>query len=231
MRKKQQPGHRHTGFLGRWRGNFLTGLVVIAPLYLTIYIVWGMIRFIDGKIVPLVPGLYNPETYIGIDVPGFGLIVFILVTAIVGAMTKGLFGRQIVHFGERMVDRMPIVRSIYNALKQILETVLSQSSTSFQHVVIVEYPRKGTWGVGFLATTETGEIGARLGGREMASVFIPTTPNPTSGFLIFVPVEDIIILDMTLEEGAKLIISGGLIVPPNPAGLPGDGGEPETDQT
>ena len=181
MRKKQQPRHRHTGFLGRWRGNFLTGLVVIAPLYLTIYIVWGMIRFIDGKIVPLVPGLYNPETYIGIDVPGFGLIVFVLVTAIVGAMTKGLFGRQIVHFGERMVDRMPIVRSIYNALKQILETVLSQSSTSFQHVVTLEYPRKGTWGVGFLATTETGEISATPGRQGNGLGFCSDYTQPDFG--------------------------------------------------
>jgi uncharacterized membrane protein len=214
MARKTDPKDLKPGFFHRLRTNFLTGLIVVAPVLLTVYIVWGTIRFIDARVVPWVPAIYNPATYFGADIPGFGLIVFILLTAIMGALTKGLFGRQIVRYGERMVDRMPVVRSIYNSLKQILETVLSQSSTSFQHVVMVEYPRKGTWGIGFLATTETGEISERLGGRPMASVFIPTTPNPTSGFLIFVPVDDIIILDMTLEEGAKLIISGGLIVPP-----------------
>ena len=197
------------------RGNFLTGLIVVAPLLLTVYIIWGIVGFIDKKVIPWLPDAYNPESWLGRDIPGFGVVVFLLVTAIIGALTKGLVGRQLVRYGENLVDRMPIVRSIYNALKQILETVLSQEGTSFQRACLVEYPRKGMWGVGFLAGATKGEIVAKSGHPKMMSVFLPTTPNPTSGFLLFVPSEDVIVLDMSIEDAAKLIISGGMINAPS----------------
>jgi uncharacterized membrane protein len=195
------------------RTNFLTGLVVVAPVLITFYIIWGIITFVDAQIVPLVPSVYNPRTYIEYDVPGFGLFIFVVFTTIVGYFTKNLFGRQIVRVIEGWVDRMPVVRSIYNALKQIVETILSQSQTSFQKACLIEYPRRGLWSIAFVATRTTGEIPRRAGNQELISVFLPSTPNPTTGFLLFVPAEDVHLLDMTIEEAAKLVISAGLVVP------------------
>lgn len=215
-RGKRPARKKRTGFGARWRANFLTGLVVVAPVMLTIYLLWAVITFIDAKIVPLVPALYNPSTYLDWDVPGFGVLVFLIFTAAVGSLTKNLFGRQLIHLAEGWVDRMPLVRSVYNALKQIMETVLSQSSTSFQQACLVEYPRKGIWAVAFVSTAARGEVAAKCGddGEEVMGVFLPTTPNPTSGFLLFVPRKDVMPLDMTVEEAAKLVISAGLVTPP-----------------
>lgn len=213
----KRPAKKRRASLGaRWRANFLTGLVIVAPVALTIYLIWTVITLIDAKIVPWVPAIYNPSTYLNWDVPGFGVLVFLLFTAVVGSLTKNLFGRQLIMLAEGWVDRMPLVRSIYNALKQIMETVLSQSSTSFQQACLVEYPRKGIWAVAFVSTEAKGEINEKCGapGQNLMSVFLPTTPNPTSGFLLFVPREDVVPLDMTVEEAAKLVISAGLVTPP-----------------
>ncbi|HEU0221416.1 MAG TPA: DUF502 domain-containing protein [Paracoccaceae bacterium] len=214
---KIDGGRRRPGLFARIRGNFLTGLVVVAPVVLTIYIIWSIVTFIDAQVVPWVPAVYNPSTYLDADIPGFGVVIFIIFTAVVGTLTKNLFGRQLVRVGEDIVDRMPVVRSIYNALKQIVETVLSQSATSFKQACLVEYPRKGLWAVAFVATDTRGEILARAGETEMVSVFLPTTPNPTSGFLLFVPRRDVVFLDMSIEAAAKLVISGGLVMPPSAA--------------
>ena len=203
--------------LQRVRGNFLAGIVLVAPVGLTVYLAWTVITFIDQSIVPWVPARYNPGTYLGSDVPGFGVIVFLAFTALVGWLTKNFFGRQIVRVGEGFVARMPIIRSIYNALKQISETILSQSATSFKHACLIEYPRKDLWAIAFVSTDTKGEIPAKSGTPQMVSVFLPTTPNPTSGFLLFVPKEDVIYLDMTVEEAAKLVISAGLVTPPSKA--------------
>ncbi|MEM1298874.1 MAG: DUF502 domain-containing protein [Pseudomonadota bacterium] len=196
------------------RTNFLTGLIIVAPVVLTIYLTWTLITFVDDKIVPLVPSVYNPATYIDYNIPGFGLFVFVVFTMVVGYFTKNLFGRQMVRMAEGWVDRMPVIRSIYNAIKQIAETVLNQSSASFQKACLVEYPRKGIWAIAFVSTDTKGEIPGKAGRDKMVSVFLPTTPNPTSGFLLFVPADDIVELDMTVEEAAKLVISAGLVTPP-----------------
>jgi len=129
-------------------------------------------------------------------------------------LTKGLFGRQMVRFGEGIVDRTPIVRSIYNAVKQIVETIFAQSKSSFQNACLVEYPRRGIWAVAFVSTDAKGELPGKTGEADMVSVFLPTTPNPTSGFLLFVPKRDVVLLDMSVEEAAKMVISAGLVVPP-----------------
>lgn len=196
------------------RNNFLTGFVVVAPVVITIYIIWGIITFVDSRIVPWVPSVYNPGTYIQFDVPGFGLFVFFVVTTAIGYFTKNLFGRKIVRTIESWVDRMPFVRSIYNALKQIVETIFSGSSNSFQKACLIEYPRRGAWAIAFIVTRTTGEIPVRAGHPDLMSVFLPSTPNPTTGFLMFIPTEDVHVLDMTVEEAAKAIISGGLVLPP-----------------
>jgi len=201
-------------FLQRMRANFLTGIVVVAPVGLTAWLVWTIITWVDDKIVPLVPATYNPGSYLPFQVPGFGLVVFAVFTAVVGYLTRNLFGKRLVSMAEGWVDRMPIVRSIYNALKQIVETILSQSKTSFKQACLVEYPRKGLWAVAFVSTETKGELPGKIGRQDLMSVFLPTTPNPTSGFLLFVPREDVIFLDMTIEEAAKLIISAGLVTPP-----------------
>jgi uncharacterized membrane protein len=197
------------------RKNFLTGLVVVAPVLITFYIIWGIITFVDAQIVPLVPEVYNPRTYIAYDIPGFGLFIFVAVTTVVGYFTTHLFGRQIVRVIEGWVDRMPVVRSIYNGLKQIVETILSQSSTSFQKACLIEYPRKGVWSIAFVVTKTTGEIPRLTNTPDMISVFLPSTPNPTTGFVMFLPAEDVLLLDMTIEEAAKVHISGGLVMPPS----------------
>jgi uncharacterized membrane protein len=216
----QKPSLKTTrprvSLMQRIRSHFITGLVIVAPLGLTAWLVWTIISIIDDRVVPLVPSIYNPATYLGNDVPGFGVVIFFVFTVLVGVLTRGLFGRQLVRWGENLVERLPLVRSIYNGTKQIAETILNQSSTSFKQAVLVEYPRRGIWAVAFLSTDTKGEVAAKLE-TESVSIFLPTTPNPTSGFLLFVPKSDIVILDMDVEEAAKLIISAGLVTPPTPA--------------
>ncbi|MEM9012247.1 MAG: DUF502 domain-containing protein [Pseudomonadota bacterium] len=213
-RRPRPTGRRRQSLFQRLRVNFFTGLAVVGPTVLTIYLVWAVVNFIDAQVEPLIPARFNPNEVLGIDVPGIGVVIFLVFTAVVGAMTKGIFGRQLVRYGESLVDRTPIVRSIYNAIKQLTETILSQSSTSFQHACLVEYPRRDIWAIGFVSTTAKGEVPGRIERGELMSVFLPTTPNPTSGFLLFVPREDVVLLDMSVEEAAKLVISAGLVVPP-----------------
>ncbi len=203
----------------RWwenlRSNFLTGFVVFAPISITIYLVWTFAEFVDARVLPLVPGVYRLEDYIPISLPGLGVVVFFFFVAGLGALFKGLFGRQIFRVGERLVDRMPVVRSIYNTLKQIVETIFAQGGKdSFEKVCLIEYPRRGIWALAFISTDTSGEVLARSGEDAMMSVFLPTTPNPTSGFLLFLPARDVIVLDMSVEDAAKLVISAGLVTPP-----------------
>ncbi|NOX73996.1 MAG: DUF502 domain-containing protein [Alphaproteobacteria bacterium] len=214
--RRQRRDIRRASFLSNLRANFLTGMIVVAPVFFTAYLMWWFVGLIDSFVLPLVPVKYQPERYLGIDIKGYGVIVFLLFTVFVGAMAKGFIGRAVLQWGERLVDRMPIVRSIYNALKQILETVLSQSDSSMDRTpCLVEYPRKGIWAVAFVTTNTKGEVLDKLPGDDFYSVFLPTTPNPTSGFLLFVPKSDVVMLDMDVEAAAKLIISGGLIGPPS----------------
>ena len=198
----------------RLRNHFLTGLVVAAPVSITIYITYWFITLVDEWVKPLLPDRYNPETYLPFSIPGLGLLVAIIALTLLGALTANLFGRTIVGYSEQMVGRMPVVRNVYRALKQIFETVLSQSSSSFKEVGLIEYPRKGLYAVVFISTDTEGEIAEITRSPSgMVSVFLPTTPNPTSGFLLFVPRKDVMFLDMSVEEAAKMVISAGLVVP------------------
>jgi uncharacterized membrane protein len=210
--------------VGRFRASFLTGLVVIAPVGLTIWLIWSVVGWIDGIVLPLVPKHYQPDKFVQdllgldpsvqIDIRGIGVIIFLLFTTLVGWMAKGIIGRSLIRFGESLVERTPVVRSIYSGIKQISETVFAQSERSFERACIIEYPRPGLWAIGFISTNTKGEIASRGNqGRSMLSVFLPTTPNPTSGFLLFVPEEDVIELEMSVEDAAKLVISAGLVYP------------------
>ena len=197
----------------RLRSNFLTGLVLITPIILSIYLLWGVINFIDDKVVPWLPNKYNPSTYLGKDIPGLVVMTFLVFTTIVGMVTKGFFGRQLIKYWQSLVDRTPVFRSIYNALKQIAETVFTKSDQTFKSACLVEYPRRGIWVVAFVSTITRGEIKEKINKDEILTVFVPTTPNPTSGFLLFIPKKDVIILKMSVENAAKLVISAGLVVP------------------
>lgn len=212
-----QPDAEHKSFRfgTQLRNSFLTGLIIVGPIGITVYMVWTFIDFIDSWITPYLLKLF-PNIPIPVEsIPGIGLVVSIFGIMVIGAFTANLFGRTFVSYGERVLDRMPVVRNLYRALKQIFETVLSQSGNSFQNVGMIEYPRPGLYAIVFISTETHGEVAERCAdGKKFMSVFLPTTPNPTSGYLLFLPEEDIIILDMSVEEGAKLVISAGLVVPP-----------------
>ncbi|MDO5759326.1 MAG: DUF502 domain-containing protein [Rhodobacterales bacterium] len=205
--------HR-TGIFARLRARFLTGLVVILPVALTVWLIWTMIGWVDSVVLPLIPYDLTPSHYLGINLRGVGVIVFLVFTILVGSVAKGLIGRTLIRLGEDLVNRMPVVRSIYSGVKQIAETVFAQTERSFETACLVQYPRKGIWAIGFISTMAKGEIADRAEtGSTLVSVFLPTTPNPTSGFLLFLAKEDVIELDMTVEDAAKLIISAGLVYP------------------
>jgi len=226
---EEHPHKHRRPFFGGLRTSFLTGLVVIAPIGLTIWLVWTVIGWVDAWVLPFVPEAYMPEqilnrllgnagptdpNWISVNLRGVGVVVFLLFTIFVGWIAKGFIGRSFINWAEGLVDRMPVVRSIYNAVKQIAETVFSQAETSFDKACLVQYPREGLWAIAFISTTAKGEIQAGIPRDEqMMSVFLPTTPNPTSGFLLFVPKSDVIELDMSVEDAAKLVISAGLVYP------------------
>ena len=191
---------------------FLTGLVVASHVGITIYLALAFINLIDRNIKPLIPEIYNPETYLPFPLPGIGLVFLFLMLTALGFFAANYLGKTLIRIGERILNRMPIVRSVYNTLKQIFETVISDDKRSFQEVVLIEYPRKGLWAIAFISGENTGEIQAKMD-DEVVNVFLPTTPNPTSGFLLFVPKKDVIRLDMSPDEGAKYVISAGLVDP------------------
>ncbi|MFC6687556.1 DUF502 domain-containing protein [Jhaorihella thermophila] len=209
----EEPIHR-PGVWARIRSSFLTGIVVIAPVGLTIWLIWTVIGWIDSFVLPFVPERLQPETYIGVNLRGVGVVIFVIFAVFIGWIAKGIIGRSLIRFAENLVNRMPVVRTIYSGIKQISETVFAQTERNFEKACLVQYPRKGIWAIAFISTHAKGEIvqKAETGGRLM-SVFLPTTPNPTSGFLLFVPEEDVIVLDMSIEDAAKLVISAGLVYP------------------
>lgn len=215
--KPRKKKTRKPTVLQRFRSNFFTGLVIVVPVALTFWLIWATVNFIDARVLPLVPAVYNPATYIGRNIVGMGVILFVVFSGMIGALAKGLFGRQLIRWGEGLLDRTPIVRPIYNGVKQIVETILNQSNNSFQNACLIEYPRRGIWAIAFVSTETTGEVPEKAEQAAMLSVFLPTTPNPTSGFLLFVPREDVVILDMSTEDAAKLVISAGLVSPPTDA--------------
>ena len=199
----------------RIRNNFLTGLIICAPIAITIWLTLTFVHWADSWVKPFIPYQYNPENYITFAVPGLGLLVAVIVITLIGVLAKNFIGRTIVEWGENLLNRMPLVRSLYKGLKQIFETVLQEKSNSFKKVGMIEFPSPGIWSMVFIATDAKGEIAARFDqrGMEMVAVFVPPTPVPTAGFLVFVEKSKILELDMSTEDAAKLLISGGLVAP------------------
>jgi uncharacterized membrane protein len=202
------------GLFSRLRAYFFAGVLVTAPIGITIYLAWSVVSWIDRSVLPFLPPRYNPETYLPFSLPGIGLILLIVFLTAIGAITAGMIGRMVVGYSERVLGHMPVVRSVYSATKQIFETMLAQKSTAFREVVLVEFPRVGMWSIGFITGVTEGEV-QELTDDEVVNVYIPTTPNPTSGYLCFVPRGDVYPLSMSVEEGIKLVVSGGLVIPPD----------------
>jgi uncharacterized membrane protein len=209
------PEKGHT--LGaRLRNYFLTGIIVAGPVAVTAYIVWWIITTVDGWVEPLVPQAYLPDNYLPFRVPGYGLVVAIIGLTLLGFLTANLVGRSFLRLGEVVLGRMPLVRGVYRTFKQIFETIFSQSGTSFRKVGLVQFPAKGMWSIVFISSEPSGEVAARLPGEEHISVFLPCTPNPTTGFYFYLPRSEVIELPIPVEDGAKLIMSAGLIQPGDP---------------
>jgi uncharacterized membrane protein len=209
------PHPVRTGYLQSIRNYFLTGLVVAGPVAITIYLTWAFIAWVDAWVTPLIPAFYLPETYLPFQIPGFGLIVAFVGLTLVGFLTANLVGRTLVRFGENLLDRMPVVRGIYKALKQVFTTVFSQSGTSFRKVGLVEFP-EGAWSVVFISAEPSPSIERYLPGgpkEDWVSVFMPCAPNPTTGFFFLLPRSRVIELPISVEEATKLVISAGLIQP------------------
>lgn len=198
------------------RGYFITGLLVILPLFVTVYILWIIIKAMDS-IFKFIPAKYLPETYIHITIPGLGLVLMVALILLVGLITRNIIGAKLFGYWEYIIERIPIARIIYIGVKQLLEALFYTNKDSFKKAALVEYPRRGIYVIGFITGESKGEVQDKTDG-SMTNVFIPTTPNPTSGFYVLVPKNDLIILDMTVEDAFKLIISGGIVSPRPPKG-------------
>jgi uncharacterized membrane protein len=201
------------GFLRRLRSYFLAGLVVIAPIGITIWLAWWFVSLIDGWVKPVLPAIFDPGNYLPFRVPGVGLLAAFIVITLIGALAANLVGRTLLRYWETVLSRMPVIRSVYKATKQIFQTALSQSGNNFRQVGLVEYPRRGLYVVVFVARELDGSEIGMPAGEAYISAFMPTTPNPTSGFLFFLRKNEVRILDLTVEDGAKLVISAGLVTP------------------
>jgi uncharacterized membrane protein len=196
----------------RLRAYFFAGILITGPIALTLYLTWLFVHFIDQSVSELLPAGYDPAAYLPFHIPGVGLVIAVVGLTLIGAITAGFLGRVLVRWSERILARMPVIRGIYGAVKQIFETVLAKQSNTFREVVLIEFPRRDMWTIAFVTAVPEGELQEHAGPNAVA-VFVPTTPNPTSGYLAFVRRRDLIPLAMTVEEGIKMVVSGGIVTP------------------
>jgi uncharacterized membrane protein len=214
-----EPGDRtehaetHTSVVSRIRNYFLTGLVLVGPVYITLSLTWWFINWVDDVVRPFVPVAVRLETYLPFHLPGSGLIIAFATLTLLGFLTANLVGRKLVEFGEHILNRMPVIRPVYRSLKQIFETLFSKSGSSFRRVGLVEFPAPGMWSVVFISQPPSREVAERLPETEHISVFLPCTPNPTTGFFFYLPRRDVIELDITVEAAMTLVMSAGMAQP------------------
>lgn len=208
------PLRTRTSARVRLRNYFLTGVIVAGPVAITIYVTWWFISLIDGWVKPFVPTRYLPETYLPFTIPGFGLVLAFLALTALGFLTANLVGRTLIDFGEVLLNRMPVVRGIYRGTKQVFQTIFSTTGTSFRTVGLVEFPVKGTWSIVFISNPASEDVSESLPGHEEhIGVFLPCTPNPTTGFFFYLPRRNVLELTMSVDDAAKLVMSAGVIQP------------------
>ena len=200
------PSH---GLLYRLRNYFLTGIVVCAPIVLTIYVTLLFLDLIDSRVRSLIPGVL-PET----QVPGLGLLIAVTFFILIGWFATNFLGKLLINMSEAIVNRTPIIRTIYGGIKQVFEMVMGKQAQAFREAVLVQFPLEGTWALGFVTGTTQGEVQNKTD-ATVINVFVPTTPNPTSGFLIFVPNEKVVRLKMPVDDALKMVVSGGILTPPD----------------
>ena len=228
MEEERSSKIKVVGPLGKLRDYFFTGTLVTAPIAITIWLALAVVDYFDESVIPLIPAGWNPETYLPFGIPGLGLVTAVLSMTLIGFLTAGFIGNAIVRMGERLIERLPIVRGIYSAVKQIFESLLKKQSSAFREVVLVQYPRPEAWAIGFMTGNAAREIESKTPDDGSVNIFLPTTPNPTSGFLLFLPPEAVHKLAMTVEEGLKMVVSGGIVTPGAPAA---DADATDTDAT
>ncbi|HBJ93054.1 DUF502 domain-containing protein [Ponticaulis sp.] len=238
---EEHEKHPRHGFFGWLRARFFAGLVISIPIVVPLILVAVAVSWIDERLKPVlrsaIPqrvrdydfGLFTVDTLIGYT-PGLGVLFAVVLLTLLGAIAANLIGRSVIRTSEQLFERLPILRTLYMPLRQLVEIFSDKDSSSFKEVVLVEYPKEGTWAVGFLTSRSKDEIGAKLG-QDFLGVFVPTTPNPTSGFLIYVPAEKVKHLSMSVEDGAKLIVSAGVVSPKHVEETDGEEPAPEADQT
>jgi len=211
----EAPAATQTGVMARFRNYFLTGLVVAGPLAVTVWLIWSIITWVDGIVRPVIPPAYRPESYLPWPIPGTGLIVAVVALTLLGFLTANLVGRTLVELSEGLLSRMPIVRPVYKTMKQIFESLFSKTGSSFRKVALVEFPIPGTYSLVFLSQPPTGEVAIKLprSNADYVSVFLPCTPNPTTGFFFFVQRKELIELDIPVEAAMTLLISAGMVQP------------------
>jgi len=210
----------HRSLAARLRSWFFTGLVVFGPAAVTAYIVWWVVDTVDNWVKPWLPATVVPDSYLPFHVPGFGLLAALIGLTALGFLTATLIGRTLLNFSDAMLDRMPFVRGVYKALKQVFETVFAQSGSQFRKVGLVQFPVEGGWSIVFISSSPGEVVASALPGEKpMVSVFMPCTPNPTTGFFFYIAADDVIELPITADEAAKLIMSAGLIQPAGQAAL------------
>ena len=205
----------------RLRNYFLTGLIVAGPLAITIYITWWFINLVDGWMRPLVPAAYRPETYLPFSIPGFGLVLAFIGLTLLGFLTANLVGKSLLKFGEVMLDRMPVVRGLYKGVKQIFETVFKQDGQSFRQVGLIEWPGEGLWSLCFITEPAQGALAEALPPSDHVCVFVPCTPNPTTGYLVVMERSRVKEVELSTDDAFKLLMSMGIIQPENRTPLPG----------
>lgn len=205
--------------MARIRNYFLTGLLVAGPAGITLYLSWAVITWVDSWVKPYLPAAYNPDSYLPFAVPGYGVIVALVLITLIGFLTANIVGRTLFGYSEVMLQRMPVVRNLYKGLKQIFASVLAERGTSFKQAALVEFPREGVWTIAFIAAPTRGEVARKLDNDDLLTVYVPTTPNPTGGYLLFVERSRVRLLDMSVEDAAKLVISFGLVTGEHPPAL------------
>ena len=200
--------------LSALRRYLIAGLLIWLPLGATVLVIRLLVGFMDRTLL-LLPSHYRPDALLGVHIPGLGVLLSILIVLVTGMVVANLFGRRVVALWEGLLTRIPLVRSIYSGVKQVAETMFSSGGQSFRKVLLVEYPRKGIWTLAFQTGTRVGEA-QRKTGRDVVNVYLPTTPNPTSGFFLMFPRDEVVELDMSVDDGLKMIISMGVVVPAPP---------------